>query len=430
MCAARRGGTFLFFAVCSLLASTAPAQVDVRQATPPSGKAFVYIFRSDREIVAAAIPISANAEPLGELANGTFVMATVNPGRTYLRAGDRVVSTLQLAAASNQSYFVSVQVVPGVMPVRGEMRLVSEAAGRSSLLQSRFAGAAPAIAGAGTFAPQPSSTARSSSAAPVPSIPPRPQAPGVPARATAVPPAAVPESSAAARLRSPSAAPAAAQGAPAQVGTVTHLSGVLVARKTDGGTRLLSVKSAVAEGETLTTEQSTYARVKFEDNAEVVLRPSSQLKIESYQYQNARPERDNVLLSLVKGGLRSVTGLVGRRSRDKVKFGAATATIGIRGTHFGMLLCQNDCAAIASVSGPPANGLHVDVVDGAVTISNRAGQQVLLAGQYGYARDLNTLPAVVPPARGIQVTMPLSISRNAGAGKSIGNTSDLECPVK
>ena len=225
------------------------------------------------------------------------------------------------------------------------------------------------------------------------------------------------------------AAPALAQSGPAAVGTVTHLSGVLVAKKADGGTRLLGVKSAVAEGETLITEQATYARVKFSDDGEVVLRPSSQLKIESYQYQDARPDRDNVLLSLLKGGLRSVTGLIGRRNRDNVKFGTSTSTIGIRGTHFGMLLCQGDCAAIPTPSGPPENGLHVDVVDGAVTITNKAGQQVLIAGQFGFVRDANTAPVIVPPGRGIQVTMPPSISRNAGSGKAIGGSSSFECPV-
>jgi hypothetical protein len=225
------------------------------------------------------------------------------------------------------------------------------------------------------------------------------------------------------------AVPVLGQSAPAQVGTVTHLSGVLVAKSADGGTRLLGVKSPVAEGETLATEQNTYARLKFEDDAEIVLRPSTQLKIDSYQYQSGQPERDNSLLSLLKGGLRSVTGLLGRRSRDKVRFSTATATIGIRGTHFGMLLCQGDCASIPTVSGPPADGLHVDVVDGAITLTNGAGQQILAAGQFGYVRDLNTAPVIVPPARGIQVTMPPSISRNAGSGKTLGRSSDLECPV-
>ncbi|HET9709724.1 MAG TPA: hypothetical protein VFP39_15600 [Gemmatimonadales bacterium] len=219
------------------------------------------------------------------------------------------------------------------------------------------------------------------------------------------------------------------QSAPPQIGTVTHLSGVLVAKRADGGTRLLGVQSAIAEGETLITEPATYARVKFADDAEVVLRPSSQMKIESYRYENSTPANDSVLLSLLKGGLRSVTGLIGRRSRENVKFTTSTSTIGIRGTHFGMLLCQNDCASIPTASGPPENGLHVDVVDGAITLTNNAGQQVLVAGQFGYVRDANTVPVIVPPGRGIQVTMPPAISRNAGSGKSIGASSSVECPV-
>jgi hypothetical protein len=224
-------------------------------------------------------------------------------------------------------------------------------------------------------------------------------------------------------------APAPAQSDTSRIGTVTHLSGVLVARQADGGARLLGVQSAVAEGETLITEQATYARVKFADDGELVLRPSTQLKIESYRYANAQPEKDNVLLSLLKGGLRSVTGLIGKRSRDNVKFSTSTSTIGIRGTHFGMLLCQNDCASIPTPSGTPENGLHVDVVDGAITLTNKAGQQVLTAGQFGFVRDANTAPVIVPPGRGIQVTMPPSISRNAGSGKSLGSSSNFECPV-
>jgi len=222
-------------------------------------------------------------------------------------------------------------------------------------------------------------------------------------------------------------APAAAQSS--QIGTVTHLSGVLVAKKADGATRLLGVQSAVAEGETLITEQATYARVKFADDAELVLRPSSQLKIESYRFANAQPEKDSMLLSLLKGGLRSVTGLIGKRSRDNVKFSTSTSTIGIRGTNFGMLLCQNDCGSIPTPSGPPDNGLHVDVSDGSITLTNNAGQQVLTAGQFGFVRDANTAPVIVPPGRGIQVTMPPSISRNAGSGKALGSSSNFECPV-
>lgn len=219
--------------------------------------------------------------------------------------------------------------------------------------------------------------------------------------------------------------------AAAVVGQVTHLSGTLIAKRADGSTKVFSVKSEVQEGDTLATEQETYARIKFSDGAEVVLRPSSQLKIAAYSFSQAKPEADNVLMNMLKGGMRAVTGAVGKRNRDAVNVGTATATIGIRGTHFGALLCQNDCGGVPTVSGkPPENGLHLDVADGAIVVKNAAGQQVISSGQFGYVRSANTPPVIVPPSQGIQVTMPTSISQNTSSGRGVGKAKESECAVQ
>jgi len=215
------------------------------------------------------------------------------------------------------------------------------------------------------------------------------------------------------------------------VGQVTHLSGTLIAKRADGSTKLLSVKSEVQEGDTLSTEEETYARIKFSDNAEVVLRPSSQLKIAAYSFNQAKPEADNVFMSMLKGGFRAVTGAVGKRKPEAVTFGTVTATIGMRGTHFGALICQNDCGGIPTVSGkPPENGLHLDVADGAIVVKNSAGQQVISSGQFGFVRNANTPPAIVPPSQGIQVTMPTNISQNSSSGRGIGKAKEGECAVQ
>lgn len=222
---------------------------------------------------------------------------------------------------------------------------------------------------------------------------------------------------------------AIAQAAP--VGQVTHLSGTLSVQRIDGTTKLLSVKSEVQEGDLLSTEDETYARVKFADGGEVVLRPNTQLKLDAYAFNQAKPASDNVVMSMLKGGLRAVTGLVGKRNREKVSFSTTTATIGIRGTHFGALLCQNDCARVPTVSGrPPENGLHVDVAQGAVVVTNPAGQQVLNAGQFGFVRSAATPPVVVPPQQSVPVTMPSSIAKNEGKGQGVGKSKDSECAVQ
>jgi hypothetical protein len=216
----------------------------------------------------------------------------------------------------------------------------------------------------------------------------------------------------------------------ATAGQITHLSGTLSAKRADGTSKLLSVKSEVHEGDTLGTESETYARIKFADGGEVVMRPGTQIKVENYSYTAGKPESDNIVLSMFKGGLRAVTGLIGKRSREKISFLTDTATIGIRGTHFGALLCQNDCGGVPTTGGtPPPNGLHVDVTSGAIIVSNNAGSQLINTGQFGFVPNAGTPPIIVPPQQGIQVTLPSSISQNKGGGRGIGKGDDAECKM-
>ncbi len=137
------------FLLAALFGAAPPVHAQgASRATPPPGKALVFVFRSDRQPVAAQVPVLVNLVRLGDLANGTFAVATVNPGRTFLRIGEQAVAVFTLEAGANRSYFVRVEAVSSVRPVRTEVRLVNEIDGRRSLAQSRLVGAAPAIAAA------------------------------------------------------------------------------------------------------------------------------------------------------------------------------------------------------------------------------------------------------------------------------------------
>jgi hypothetical protein len=217
--------------------------------------------------------------------------------------------------------------------------------------------------------------------------------------------------------------------APSSVaGVVTHLSGLLTAKSSTGASRILAVKSEIMQGDTLITERDTYARVKFSDDGEMVLRPGSQLVVAKYAYDAIAPANDSVVLNLLKGGLRAVTGLVGKRNHDAVTVNTPTATIGIRGTHFGALFCQADCGGVPTASGAtPADGLHVDVTQGAIVVTNPAGSQVFNVGQFGFVPSMTAPPVIVPPAQGVQVTMPLAISQNNPASQTIGASKVNAC---
>ena len=92
------------------------------------------------------------------------------------------------------------------------------------------------------------------------------------------------------------------------VGTVTTLTGTLVSRSADGAPRVLAVNSQVREGDTLATQRTTYARVVFKDDAEVVLQPETTLLVARYAYDAGQPGKDKVELTLSQGGMRSTMG--------------------------------------------------------------------------------------------------------------------------
>jgi len=118
-------------------------------------------------------------------------------------------------------------------------------------------------------------------------------------------------------------------------GTIQQLSGTISVQKPDGTVKVLQRQSEVVKGDTLNTEKDSYAQVKFADGGVVTLKPNTRLKIEDFVFKEKEPASDNSTLSLLRGGLRMITGLIGKRGNaDAFRANTATATIGIRGTTF------------------------------------------------------------------------------------------------
>lgn len=181
----------------------------------------------------------------------------------------------------------------------------------------------------------------------------------------------------------------------AAAAVVTHLSGTVSAQKADGAIRVLSQTSEVDAGDKITTEQNSFARLKFTDGGEITLRPGTTVSIDSYRFDESKPEEDNLFFSMLKGGLRTITGLIGKRGKqDAYRNSTAVATIGIRGTEYGSLLCRQDC-------GKLPDGQYIDVKQGRINVSNKAGSLDVGVGQYAYVRDGDTAPLLLPADPGL-----------------------------
>jgi len=208
-------------------------------------------------------------------------------------------------------------------------------------------------------------------------------------------------------------------------GTVTQLSGTLSVKKADGSVRILSQRSQIESGDTVSTERDSYAQIRFTDGAQVTLKPSTAVKIDSFKFTEDKPQEDSFLYSLVKGGLRAVTGVVGKRSSDKYQFGTATATVGIRGTTFNADDCVNErgseCARLES-------GVYVGVSDGEIVVRNAQGELGLAAGQFGLIAP-NQRPLFLSTDPGLQFTPPATFIRSVMAGSVVNSGRNLECVI-
>jgi FecR protein len=211
----------------------------------------------------------------------------------------------------------------------------------------------------------------------------------------------------------------------ASTATVTQASGTLSVQKKDGSRRILSQKSQIENGDTIHTERDSFAQIRFSDGAQLTVKPNSAVKIENFKYSEERPQEDSFLYSLVKGGLRAVTGVVGKRSKDKYQLGTATATIGIRGTTLSADDCVNnrtaDCARLDAA-------VYVGVTDGEVIVRNGQGELGLAAGQFGLIAP-NQRPLFLSTDPGLQFTPPATFIQSVMAGSVVNSGKNLECIV-
>jgi hypothetical protein len=112
---------------------------------------------------------------------------------------------------------------------------------------------------------------------------------------------------------------------------VTTLTGTAQAQRGTAAARVLRMGDEVVQGDTVSTGPNSSLVLRFDDGQVSALTSNSRMTVTQYQY-NPQSGSGNVLLSLITGGMRAVTGLIGRNTPDRVSYRAATATIGIRGT--------------------------------------------------------------------------------------------------
>ena len=167
----------------------------------------------------------------------------------------------------------------------------------------------------------------------------------------------------------------------APAGQITQSSGYVTVSSPQAAPKSAGNGETVESGQTVTVGEGSRAVIKFQDGQIVALQSKSIFKVNNYKFDQAAMDKSESFFSLLQGGLRAITGLIGANHKEGWKLAAPTATMGIRGTDFMVVVDQ---------------GIFIKVDAGAVSATNSAGTAVFTAGETAVVATGTSLGAAVP----------------------------------
>ena len=182
-------------------------------------------------------------------------------------------------------------------------------------------------------------------------------------------------------------------GAYAAVGTVQFTAGDVTIRDAAGKLREAKKGDPINEGDTILTGNQASAQLKMSDGGILAVRPQTELRFDRYKFSGKEDGTENALMSLLKGGFRTITGIIGRTNKNNYKISTLTATIGIRGTDHEPFFISPVAAGAPQPATPPGTYNKVNV--GVAFIATPLGTINIAQNQVGFAAP-NQPPQLLP----------------------------------
>lgn len=144
---------------------------------------------------------------------------------------------------------------------------------------------------------------------------------------------------------------------PEPAGVVIIAAGNVVAVAQGNAARPLQRKSPFYVGDVIQVAEGGQSQVRFRDGTILSLTSGTELRVDAFEF-SADATRDSNVVTLLKGGFRTITGAIAKRNPQAQQIATPLATIGVRGTHYSVVLQDT---------------MYVGVWSGVVTVNNDAG---------------------------------------------------------
>jgi len=182
-----------------------------------------------------------------------------------------------------------------------------------------------------------------------------------------------------------------------EIGQVTDISGSVRAISTRDQQRILTVNDSIYLGDAILSADRSSASLRMVDNAIFHLRDNSRILFEHYNFE-PQAQKGRSVMTLLKGGFRAISGLLGKKDPGAVTINTAVATIGIRGTDYGLRVCDNGSCDGEDSQVQLGDGLYAGVLDGAIALNNNTGEKIANKGEFYYIEGPNVAPVAAHAA--------------------------------
>ena len=184
----------------------------------------------------------------------------------------------------------------------------------------------------------------------------------------------------------------------AAAGTAQFTAGDVQLKRADGGLAPLAKGKIIDSGQAIVTGVDGRAQVRFTDGGLISLQPNTEFKIASY-VDKLDAKEDRFLVDLLRGSMRAITGLIGKRNRDNYKVNTATATIGIRGSGFNVGYNPDGTLSVTT----ELDAIEVCTAGGCIGLTAGESVKVLNNSQAPVRTNVRATVPTPPPAQEAQL---------------------------
>lgn len=184
-----------------------------------------------------------------------------------------------------------------------------------------------------------------------------------------------------------------AQAAHAEIaGRVQFINGKVHIISADGHSQEVRKGDPINESDTITTARDASAQLRMQDGGLIAMRPDTQFKVDSFKYDGKEDGSEQSFFSLLRGGIRAITGAIGQQHKQSYRIAAQSTTIGIRGTDHEtwVVLPGSEMAA----NFPP--GTYNKVNKGETVMTTSKGSVNILPNEMGYSASDTLVPQLQP----------------------------------